>query len=55
MIWYTPGYVDIGIAVSAPKGLGVPVIRNAEINQFSDIELRVREFASKAKGKQDRR
>ena len=30
-------YVDISIAVSAPKGLMVPVLRNAELKNFQEI------------------
>ena len=33
-------FVDIGIAVSAPKGLVVPVVRNAESLTIPQIELR---------------
>lgn len=42
-------YADIGIAVSAPKGLVVPVIRNAESLSLSQIELRIKELAGKAR------
>ena len=42
-------YCDISIAVSAPKGLVVPVIRNAESMGMADIELRVVELAKKAR------
>ncbi len=42
-------YCDISIAVSAPKGLVVPVIRNAESMGMADIELRVMELAKKAR------
>ncbi len=42
-------YVDISIAVSAPKGLVVPVIRNAESMSMSDIEKKVVELAGKAR------
>lgn len=42
-------YADIGIAVSAPKGLIVPVIRNAESLSLAEIELKVKELASKAR------
>ncbi len=42
-------YCDIGIAVSAPKGLMVPVIRNAEILTMSQIENAVIELATKAR------
>jgi 2-oxoglutarate dehydrogenase E2 component (dihydrolipoamide succinyltransferase) len=42
-------YCDISIAVSAPKGLVVPVIRNAESMSMSDIEKKVVELATKAR------
>ncbi len=42
-------YADIGIAVSAPKGLVVPVIRNAESLSLAQIELRIKELAGKAR------
>jgi 2-oxoglutarate dehydrogenase E2 component (dihydrolipoamide succinyltransferase) len=42
-------YCDISIAVSAPKGLVVPVIRNAESLSMADIEKKVVELAGKAK------
>jgi len=42
-------YADIGIAVSTPKGLMVPVIRNAEQLSFAGIELAIREMAEKAR------
>jgi len=42
-------YADIGIAVSAPKGLIVPVIRNAESLSLAEIELKIKELASKAR------
>ena len=42
-------YCDISIAVSAPKGLVVPVIRNAESLSMAEIELKVVELATKAK------
>jgi len=42
-------YVDLGIAVSAPKGLVVPVIRNTESMSLTEIELRVKEMALKAR------
>jgi 2-oxoglutarate dehydrogenase E2 component (dihydrolipoamide succinyltransferase) len=44
-----PDYVDIGIAVSAPKGLVVPVIRNAEKMSISELEIRIKELAIKAR------
>ncbi len=42
-------YCDISIAVSAPKGLVVPVIRNAESLSMADVEKKVVELASKAR------
>ncbi len=42
-------YADIGIAVSAPKGLMVPVIRNAESMNFQEIELDIKRLALKAR------
>ncbi len=42
-------YCDISIAVSAPKGLVVPVIRNAESMGMADIEKKVVELATKAR------
>jgi 2-oxoglutarate dehydrogenase E2 component (dihydrolipoamide succinyltransferase) len=45
----TPGYVDISIAVQAPKGLLVPVIRNVETLSLADIEKQLKELAQKAR------
>ncbi len=42
-------YSDISIAVSAPKGLVVPVIRNAESLSMAEIESKVLELAKKAR------
>ena len=42
-------YCDISIAVSAPKGLVVPVIRNAESLSMAEIEQKVLELATKAR------
>jgi 2-oxoglutarate dehydrogenase E2 component (dihydrolipoamide succinyltransferase) len=42
-------YADIGIAVSAPKGLVVPVLRNAEQMSLADIELGIKNLALKAR------
>ena len=42
-------YTDIGIAVSAPKGLMVPVVRNAELMNFQEIELDIKRLAIKAR------
>lgn len=45
----SPQYADIGIAVSAPKGLVVPVIRNAEMMGIPELELKIKELAVKAR------
>ena len=42
-------YCDIGIAVSAPKGLMVPVLRNAEQMSLAQIEAGIKELAIKAR------
>ena len=42
-------YSDIGIAVSAPKGLMVPVLRNAELMTFKEIESEIKRLATKAR------
>lgn len=42
-------FCDISIAVSAPKGLVVPVIRNAELMSFSEIEKEIIKLATKAR------
>ena len=42
-------YCDISIAVSAPKGLVVPIIRNAESLSMADVERKVVELATKAR------
>jgi len=41
-------YQDIGIAVGGPKGLVVPVLRNAERMSFSDIEATIGDFGKRA-------
>ncbi len=43
------GYFDIGIAVGSPRGLVVPVLRNADQMSFSDIEKKIAEYGQKAK------
>lgn len=42
-------YADIGIAVSAPKGLVVPVLRNAEQMSLAQIETEIKNLAVKAR------
>ncbi len=43
------GYFDIGIAVSSPRGLVVPIVRNADQMSFADIEKKIAEFGAKAR------
>lgn len=42
-------YADIGIAVSTPKGLMVPVLRNTEQMSVAEIELKIKDLATKAR------
>jgi 2-oxoglutarate dehydrogenase E2 component (dihydrolipoamide succinyltransferase) len=42
-------YLDVSIAVSAPKGLVVPVVRNAESMSFAEIEKTIADFGKRAK------
>jgi 2-oxoglutarate dehydrogenase E2 component (dihydrolipoamide succinyltransferase) len=42
-------YADIGIAVSSPKGLMVPVVRNAESMSLAEIESEIKRLAIKAR------
>ena len=42
-------FADIGIAVSAPKGLMVPVLRNAELMNFQEVESEIKRLAIKAR------
>jgi 2-oxoglutarate dehydrogenase E2 component (dihydrolipoamide succinyltransferase) len=43
------GYFDIGIAVGSPRGLVVPILRNADQMSFADIEKKIAEYGVKAK------
>ncbi|KNH09799.1 Dihydrolipoamide succinyltransferase component (E2) of 2-oxoglutarate dehydrogenase complex [Candidatus Burkholderia brachyanthoides] len=43
------GYFDIGIAVGSPRGLMVPILRNADQMSLADIEKKIAEFGQKAK------
>jgi len=43
------GYFDIGIAVGSPRGLVVPILRNADQMSFADIEKKIAEFGTKAR------
>jgi len=43
------GYFDIGIAVGSPRGLVVPILRNADQMSIAEIEKKIGEFGNKAK------
>ncbi|MBE0474067.1 2-oxoglutarate dehydrogenase complex dihydrolipoyllysine-residue succinyltransferase, partial [Rhodoferax sp.] len=43
------GYFDIGVAVGSPRGLVVPILRNADQMSFADIEKKIAEFGAKAR------
>ncbi len=43
------GYFDIGIAVGSPRGLVVPILRNADQMTFAEIEKKIAEFGAKAR------
>ena len=43
------GYIDIGVAVGTPRGLVVPILRDADHMSFADIEKKIGEFGQKAK------
>ncbi len=43
------GYFDIGIAVGSPRGLVVPILRNADQMGFADIEKKIAEYGVKAR------
>ena len=43
------GYFDIGIAVGSPRGLVVPILRNADQLSFAGIEKKIAEFGTKAR------
>jgi 2-oxoglutarate dehydrogenase E2 component (dihydrolipoamide succinyltransferase) len=47
----SPQFVDVGIAVSTPKGLMVPIVRNAESKSIPQIEKEIKELAEKARNK----
>ena len=42
------GYFDVGMAVGSPRGLVVPIIRNADNMAFSDIEKNISDFGKRA-------
>jgi len=43
------GYIDIGIAVGSPRGLVVPILRDADQMSFAEIEKKIAEFGQRAK------
>lgn len=43
------GYFDVGIAVGSPRGLVVPILRNADQMSFAEIEKKIAEYGQKAK------
>ena len=43
------GYFDIGIAVGSPRGLVVPILRNADQMSLADIEKKIAEYGAKAR------
>jgi 2-oxoglutarate dehydrogenase E2 component (dihydrolipoamide succinyltransferase) len=43
------GYFDIGVAVGSERGLVVPVLRNAELMSFADIERQIVDFGQRAR------
>lgn len=43
------GYFDIGIAVGSPRGLVVPILRNADQMSLAQIEQKIAEYGAKAK------
>ena len=44
-----PGYVDLGVAVSAPKGLVVPVVRDAQSLSLDELEAEIARLAGRAR------
>ena len=42
------GYQDVGVAVSSPRGLVVPVLRDADSLTLAEIEVQIREFGTRA-------
>src|SRR3546814_11650279 len=43
------GYFDIGIAVGSPRGLVVPILRNADQLSIADIEKQIADFGARAR------
>ncbi len=46
------GYFDIGIAVSSPRGLVVPILRDADLMTIAEIEQKIHELSDKAQNNQ---
>ena len=46
------GYFDIGVAIAAPRGLVVPILRDADEMSLADIERNISEYVDKAKNNQ---
>ena len=46
------GFFDVGVAIAAPRGLVVPVLRNADQMSLADIEKNIAEYVDKAKNNQ---
>ena len=44
------GYIDIGVAVGSPRGLVVPILRDADRMSIAEIEKKIAEFGEKARG-----
>ncbi len=43
------GFFDMGIAVSSPRGLVVPILRDADRMAMADVEIQIRDYAGKAR------
>ena len=43
------GYIDVGVAVGSPRGLVVPILRDADRMSIAEIELKIAEFGEKAR------
>jgi 2-oxoglutarate dehydrogenase E2 component (dihydrolipoamide succinyltransferase) len=46
------GYIDIGVAVGSPRGLVVPILRDADQMSFADIEKKIGDFGQTGQGRQ---
>ena len=42
-------YFDVGVAVSTPRGLVVPIIRDADVSSFAELEQAVADYANRAR------